>query len=85
MNNTVYALKTEVCYHVEADVASEQQFGDDKVAILQWILKEPQQSEQLSRTSQWDTVAASGNEFIIEIGPRSVADRVYIESKFFLR
>lgn len=66
----MFALKTEVCYHVEADVASEQLLGDDKVAILHWILKAPQQVEHLSRTSKWNAVAASGTEFIIEIGPR---------------
>lgn len=63
---TIKSLKTELCYHVEVDGA----FGDDKVAILQWILKEPQQVDVLSRTSVWDIAATSATEFIIEIGPR---------------
>lgn len=68
MNATIGSLKTELCYHVEVDGA----FGDDKVAILQWILKEPQQVNVLSRTSVWESAPASATEFIIEIGPRFV-------------
>lgn len=69
---SIYGLKTELCYHVEVDVPNEKQFGDDKIAILQWILKEPQQVEFLSRNSLWDSLGANGKDFIIEIGPRFV-------------
>lgn len=71
VNPTITSLKTELCYHVEVDV-SKGVFGDDKVAILQWILKEPQQVNLLSRTSVWDSAVTNGQEFIIEIGPRFV-------------
>ncbi|XP_031616970.1 phosphoribosylformylglycinamidine synthase [Contarinia nasturtii] len=69
INATITSLKTELCYHVEVDV-SKSEFGDDKVAVLQWILKEPQQVDLLSRKSAWDSSVANGKEFIIEIGPR---------------
>lgn len=70
MNATISSLKTELCYHVEVDGA----IGNDKIAILQWILKEPQQVNVLSRTSVWDSAVTSATEFIIEIGPRLVID-----------
>lgn len=47
-------------------------FDDEKIAILQWILKEPQQIDVLSRKSVWDSAAMNDTEFIIEIGPRFV-------------
>lgn len=68
MNATISSLKTELCYHVEVNGP----FDDEKVAILQWILKEPQQIEVLSRASVWDSAATNDKEFIIEIGPRFV-------------
>lgn len=68
MNATISSLKTEVCYHVEVDSV----FDDEKIAILQWILKEPQQFNVLSRTSIWDSTVMNATEFIIEIGPRFV-------------
>lgn len=71
VNSTITSLKTELCYHVEVDV-SKGVFGEDKIAILQWILKEPQQVNALSRTSVWNSAVTNGKEFIIEIGPRFV-------------
>lgn len=71
VNATISSLKTELCYHVEVD-ASAGAYGEDKIAILQWILKEPQQVNFLSRTSVWDSAVTNGKEFIIEIGPRFV-------------
>lgn len=52
--------------------ASKSDFSDDKIAILQWILKEPQQVILLSRKSVWGSAVTNGKEFIIEIGPRFV-------------
>lgn len=72
MNPTIDSLKTELCYHVEVDVSNGVEFGDDKISILQWILKEPQQVNVLSRTSVWSSAVANDKEFIIEIGPRFV-------------
>lgn len=48
------------------------EFNDEKIAILQWILKEPQQADLLSRKSVWDSAVMTDTEFIIEIGPRFV-------------
>lgn len=67
-------LQSEVCYHVEIDAGSEADFGAEKVAILEWILKEPHQVARMLRTSQWDDNNQSNeNELIIEIGPRSAS------------
>lgn len=66
VNPDISNLSTEKCYHVEV---SSGVLGDDKVAILQWILKEPQQSDGLSRQSILDDSAEELN-FVIEIGPR---------------
>lgn len=57
-------------------------FDDEKIAILQWILKEPQQIDVLSRTSIWDSAEFFDTDHkhkIIEIGPRFVlcAVRLY--------
>lgn len=79
VNATITSLKTELCFHVEVDV-SKGVFGDDKVAILQWILKEPQQVNFLSRTSVWESAVTNGNEFIIEIGPRFVIITLYVHN-----
>lgn len=73
MNRSVHKLKSEVCYHVEIDSKSEKEFGAEKMGILEWILKQPQQVGRLPRTSQWGDVRASENEVLIEIGPRSVS------------
>lgn len=54
--------------------------SNDQIAILQWILKEPQQVNVLSRTSVWDSTVTSATEFIIEIGPRLVIDNCYIHN-----
>lgn len=74
MNATIGSLKTELCYHVEVDGA----FDDEKIAILQWILKEPQQIDMLSRKSVWDSAATNDTEFIIEIGPRFVLANTHL-------
>lgn len=66
MKKTVVSLKTELCYHVEVDGP----IYDKKIAVLQWILKEPQQDHPLERQSVWDSAVATGKDFIIEIGPR---------------
>lgn len=68
VNATISSLKTELCYHVEVDSVID----DEKIAIIQWILKEPQQINVLSRTSVWDSAPLNATEFIIEIGPRLV-------------
>lgn len=69
MNKTISELKTEICYHVEVNEQHAGTFGNDKIEILQWILKEPQQVAGLARTSIWDRVS-NNTDFIIEIGPR---------------
>lgn len=68
VNKNVFELKTELCYHVEVSGP----FAEEKIAVLQWILKEPQQVKPLNRTSVWESAATNGKEFIIEIGPRFV-------------
>lgn len=70
LNKNVFELKTELCYHVEVSGP----FAEEKVAILQWILKEPQQVKPLARKSVWESAVTTGKEFIIEIGPRFVFD-----------
>lgn len=57
---------------MEVDISNGAEFDDEKIAILQWILKEPQQVNALSRTSVWNSTVANDKEFIIEIGPRFV-------------
>lgn len=68
VNKTIFELKTELCYHVEVNGP----FSEEKVGVLQWILKEPQQVNPLGRTSVWDSGVSTGKDFIIEIGPRFV-------------
>lgn len=68
VNTVITDVKTEICYHVEVNVAN---LSDEKVAILQWILKEPQKEHGLARTSIWESVGDNSPlAFIIEIGPR---------------
>lgn len=73
-----------MCFHVEIDALNEAAFGSDKVAILQWILKEPQQITALSRESKLTSTVAD-KDFIIEIGPRFVYTHyvVFIDNKIF--
>lgn len=68
VNKNVFELKTELCYHVEVNGP----FSEEKITVLQWILKEPQQVKPLARTSIWESTVTTGKEFIIEIGPRFV-------------
>lgn len=79
MNASISSLKTELCYHVEIDSSA---LSDEKIAILQWILKEPQQVDLLSRTSVWDSAVTNATEFIIEIGPRFVIDKKSVHKHF---
>lgn len=70
VNTTISQVKTEVCYHVEVNTAC---LDDEKVEILQWILKPPQQQHGLARTSIWESMGdSSSSAFIIEIGPRLI-------------
>lgn len=71
VNATITSLKTELCFHVEVN-DSDGDFDEEKISILQWILKEPLQINHLARKSVWDSTGTNGNEFIIEIGPRLV-------------
>lgn len=70
VNEAIVDVKTEICYHVEVNVAD---LNDEKVSILQWILKEPQQHHGLARKSIWESNGDnSSSAFIIEIGPRLI-------------
>jgi hypothetical protein len=62
-------LKTEKCYHIEIEKNSELSKQD--AVILKWILKNPQDSDNLLTESQF--TGSSERQWNIEIGPRLVA------------
>jgi phosphoribosylformylglycinamidine synthase len=57
---------TERCYHIEIDANS--QLSPAEVKALKWILKKPQDPDNLLAQSQF--VGASTRQWCIEIGPR---------------
>nr|XP_029713593.1 phosphoribosylformylglycinamidine synthase-like [Aedes albopictus] len=66
VNAHVISLRVEKCYHVQNSKYSE--FPRDVEKLLRWILKGPQQEDNLSAVS---TLAKEKeNEELVEIGPR---------------
>lgn len=80
IDNSVIELRTEKCYHVELEKQSLSA-GDE--LILRWILKKPQQADNL--TTKTSLSVSSVNGVLIEVGPRYENDRVecWIMFKFF--
>lgn len=58
-------MNAEVCYHVEVDT----DLNEEKLKILDWILREPHENAILSRASVLDA-ADQKYDYVIEIGPR---------------
>ncbi|XP_055628077.1 phosphoribosylformylglycinamidine synthase [Toxorhynchites rutilus septentrionalis] len=65
-NKHVTDLQVEKCYHVQNSNYTE--FPTEVEKVLRWILKGPQEEDNLSTTST--VVKQSPNEELIEIGPR---------------
>jgi phosphoribosylformylglycinamidine synthase len=66
ISNNVVDVTTEKCYHIE--IEANTQLSPADVATLKWILKNPQDPDNLLAESQF--AGASSKQWCIEIGPR---------------
>lgn len=66
VNPRVINLQTEKCYHIQN--SKYQEFPDEVEQLLRWILKGPQEKDNLSRSPL--LVKERQGEELIEVGPR---------------